>query len=91
MAYSIRREDITSKPQLKREMILVSKKNPGRIVVAYGRFGIIDFDILDRQPSTDTAASSQTYKEFGGFFKNGRIIKPSKTWLRKFHSKPRLG
>ena len=65
-----------------------SRDNPNKIVYAYGRFGIVDIYLNDRQPTTDCPATIQTYERYGGFFKNGKIVKPTKTWMARYNYMP---
>lgn len=65
-----------------------SKANPDKIITAYGRFGKLTIFINDKQPRTDCPATIQTYQLNGGFIKNGKVIKPTKTWLDKHNKIP---
>ena len=78
----------TTEQELTAEMKKTSLQHPNKIIVAFGRLGIVEIIVLSQQPRTDTAAAAQTFRLNGGFFKNGKIVKPTKTFLKKFHSCP---
>jgi hypothetical protein len=72
-----------SEEQIDKDIIAISKKNPSKIVYAYARLGKVTVTISDTQPKTDCPATVQTYKVSGGFFKNGKIVKPTKSWMNR--------
>jgi len=73
---------------LKAELVQVSKANPTSIIVHDVDWGNATATILDKQPSTDTIASESTYKLFGGFLKNGKVIKPTSQWMKRHNFVP---
>jgi len=79
---------IESEEEGQAAILKASKSNPDKIITAYGRFGKLDIFINDRQPRTDSPDTTQTYKLSGGFIKNGKVIKPTKTWLDKHNKIP---
>ena len=79
---------ITSETEAHNEIIKASKANPNMIVTAYGRFGKLTIKTHTHQPRTDSADTIQTYQVYKGFFKNGEIINPTKTWLDKHNRIP---
>ena len=85
---TIRRPDITTEVQLDKAIRVLSKDNPKKVVTAYARLGAIDLHVYDRQPTTDTADTIQTYQHYGGFFKNGKIVQPTETWRKRHRFVP---
>jgi hypothetical protein len=92
MIKKITRTDITNDTQLERELIKVSKDNPKKYITFFVTFGKTRIFIHDRKPqSPNTGGSDETFRTFGGFFRNGEIVKPSETFIKKFSFCPVLG
>lgn len=54
----------------------------------WGNF-IEEIYIHDRKPqSTNTHGAEECYRHYGGFFKNGKVIKPSPSFMKRFHFCP---
>ena len=88
----ITRTDITTEETLDKELIRISKANPTKYVTYYTHFGTVEIFIHDRKPqSLNIAGTEDTYRRHGGFFRNGEIVKPSKTFIAKFNFCPVLG
>lgn len=88
MKYTKMRAISTTEQELDREMKQISRDNPKSIITTYARFSIADIYIYKTQPSTDTADTIQTYQEFGGFLKNGKVINPTKRWMDRHNFRP---
>ena len=86
----IYRPDITNKTELDQELIKFSKANPTRIITYDVCFGGVTFEISDSQPRTGTLCNENCYRQRGGFYKNGQIIPPTNTWLKKFNFCPTM-
>lgn len=81
--------DVTSKEQLQEIILQTCKDNPGKIVTAATTFGIATrIYVYARQPRTDSRDTIETFQEDGGFWKDGKIIQPSKTWFDKYNFCP---
>lgn len=76
---------------LHKEVTHISKQNPTKIVTYYVQFCQAVIYLHDHKPRTDTLDSAMCYRTHGGFFKNGRIVPPTKTWLKKYNFVPYLG
>ncbi len=76
--------NIQMKKKMDKEIIRISKQNPKKYVTVWVGWTNITFYIHNRKPGNDDGGAEATYRHYGGFFKNGEIIKPSKTWLSKF-------
>ena len=79
---------ISSEKEIDEAIIKASNENNGSIIAAYGRFGKLTISIYNHQPRTDTPDTIQTYQTYGGFYKNGSVINPTKTWLDKYNRIP---
>ena len=79
---------VSSEKEINEAIIKASNDNPNKIVAGYGRFGKLTIKVYDRQPRTDTPDTIQTYQTYGGFFKDGEVINPTKTWLDKHNRIP---
>ncbi len=85
----ITRTDITTERQLGREIIKLSKDNPSKYITYFVTFGKTRFFIHDRKPqSLNTGGAEDCYRHHGGFFKNGEIVKPSNSFVKKFNFCP---
>ncbi len=42
----------------------------------------------DRKPTINSAASEETFRYYGGFYKSGRCVPPSPSFVRKFNRCP---
>jgi len=71
-----------------KEIKQISLNNPGKIVTAYARFGHSTAYVHDKQPRTDSPDTIQTYEEDGGFWKNGKIVSPTKAWFKRYNFIP---
>jgi len=92
MEQMIVRTDITNEAQLKRELVKTSKVNPSKWITFFVTFGKTRIFILDRKPQTiNVSGAEDTFRAFGGFFKNGQIIEPSNTFKRQYNFCPVLG
>ncbi len=88
MTDRIERSNIRTEKQIDNEIIKISKKNPTRIITAYARLGKVTFYLYGNQPRIDSADTIQTFKAYGGFYKNGKVIKPTKTWFNRHNFIP---
>ena len=89
------RTDINTEKQLNKEIIKISKANPTKHATYYVTFGKafgqfkVQIFIHNRKPqSGTTGGAEETYQEHGGFFKNGEIVKPSATFIKRFEFCP---
>lgn len=82
--------NITSDGQLRAALGQESLNRPGKIVTAHVQFGTVRFYVRDRQPTTDSPDTVQTYQQDGGFWKNGQVVSPTATWLKRYNFKPIL-
>lgn len=81
--------DVTSKEQLQEIILQTCKDNPGKIIAAATTFGIATrIYVYDRQPRTDSRDTIETFQEDRGFWKDGKIIQPSKTWFDRYNFCP---
>jgi len=83
---------ITSKAtnlnELKAEIVKVSKSNPSKYYTFSAVFGNVKIYESDKKPTFNSAGADQTYHDFGGFFSNGQVVKPSKTFIQKYEFIP---
>ena len=85
----ITRTDISTEKQLDREIIELSKKNPTKYITYHAGFTKVWIYIHDRKPQgLNTGGAENCFRHHGGFFKNGEIVKPSNTFIRKFNFCP---
>ena len=57
--------------------------------VTYGViFGHFWFHIYQRKPQSLTPDTEDTYRHHGGWFRDGEIVKPSKSWVKRFNFVP---
>jgi hypothetical protein len=82
-----KRPDIQDEKTLERELVKVSKANPKKTVTCSVTFGKVTL-CIGPKPQTGTPESEWTYRQYGGFFKDGAIIQPSKTWIARFNFCP---
>lgn len=95
MAKQIVKTNITSEKQLDKVIVKASKDNPQKYITYlvtfgqnYGEFKTWIF-IHDRKPqSLNVAGAEETYRNHGGFFKDGKIIKPSDSFVKKYNFCP---
>ena len=92
------RTDITSEKELGKAVIAISKAEPEKYVTYHVSFGKswgqfkTSFFIYNKKPqSPNVPGAEECYRDHGGFFKNGEIIKPSNTFIRKYEFCPFLG
>jgi len=76
----------TSKHQLKFELLKLSKENPTKYYTYTATFGIVYIIEHDSRPKS--GYGEQCYKAYGGFFKNGKIIKPDSAWMKQYNFIP---
>jgi hypothetical protein len=89
---TITRTDIRNEQALSQELIAISKANPDKYITYWATFGKVRIAIHDRKPqSTNAPGAEFCYREEGGFFKNGQIVKPSATFIKQFNFTPVLG
>ena len=74
--------------ELKAEIVKISKANPKKWYTFSAVFGSVRIHESDNKPVYNDAGTDQTYHDFGGFFQNGQIIKPSKTFVKKYEFIP---
>jgi len=88
----IDRLDITDEETLSKELVAFSKANSDKYLTYYVIFGKVRFFLHDRKPSSLNAAGAEDcYRNRGGFFKDGKIVKPSASFIKKFNFCPVLG
>jgi len=88
----IDRPDITDEVTLSQELVAFSKAHPEKWLTYWVTFGKVRFVLHDRKPSNlNTPGAEFCFREFGGFFKNGKIIEPSKSFITQFNFTPVLG
>jgi hypothetical protein len=79
----------TNLNELKAEIVKISKANPSKWYTFSALFGSVKIYESDNKPSDNNGAGAeQTYHDFGGFFQNGQIVKPSKTFIHKYEFIP---
>ena len=88
MIKKIIRNDIATVEQLLWAIKQTCIDNPNKIVTASSTLNTVRIYIYSQQPRTDSHDTIETFQEDGGFWKNGKIIKPSKTWFDKYNSCP---
>ncbi len=89
------RTDITTEEQLDREIVKTSKANPTKYLTYFvtpnkhwGTFKTWIF-LHSRKPQSGTTGGAEnTYRHHKGFFKNGKIIKPSNTFIKRYNFCP---
>ena len=92
MRTTIRHPGIQNEEQLKAELIKTSKANPRKYVTFHASLGNTRFYLLDRKPqSTNVHGAEESYRLWGGFLKNGKVVKPSPSWIKRFEFVPYLG
>lgn len=83
---------ITSKAtnlnELKAEIVKISKANPTKWYTFSAVFGSVRIHESDKKPVYNGAGTDQTYHDFGGFFQNGQVVKPSKTFIHQYEFIP---
>lgn len=83
------RTDIDTEEELDREILKISKANPAKYVTYAARIGKVWIFLHDKKPQNGTTGGAEyTYRQHGGFFKNGAIVKPSSTFVKRFHFCP---
>jgi len=87
MPKQIARPDVKNIKELEAAAREISRDNPGKIVTYFVTFGEARFQVHDRKPRSSTWGE-QTYRDFGGFFKDGEIVRPLKSWIRQFNFCP---
>jgi len=86
---SITRTDITSQEELDRETMKISKQNPTKYITYHAGFSRVWIYIHDRKPqSLNSGGAEDMYRYHGGFLKDGEIIKPSASFIKKFNFCP---
>jgi len=90
--------DIASEEELGKVIVKVSKNNPKKYITYFVTFGENwgEFKtwifVHDRKPqSVNSHGAENTYRHHGGFFRNGKIVKPSNTFVKQFNRCPVLG
>jgi hypothetical protein len=59
----------------------LSLDNPGKVIVCSVVFQTTYIYIYDTLSKVNNGSGETSYDIFGGFFKNGQIVKPSKKWM----------
>ena len=80
---------ITNDRELVKFMIEVSKVNPTKIYtysVVFGKATVYEHNSQPR--SCSHGGAEQTYRSQGGFYKDGKIIKPTKGFVKDFNHIP---
>jgi hypothetical protein len=67
------------------EMVKLSKKYPTNPVLVLGNYGEPEFYIYKNLSSVpvDTMATRSMLRIHGGFYMNGKIVKPTRGWQNK--------
>jgi hypothetical protein len=82
---------ITTEAQLDKKLMDTSKKNPKNYITYTVSFGEVWIYIHDRKPqSTSTHGAENTYRQHGGFLKNGKWITPSASFIARYEYCPIL-
>ena len=76
----------SNKTELQKELIELSERHPNHWISFYSVFGRLTYTIYVNHPKTNEG--EDCYREFGGFFKNGKIVTPDKSWLKVFNYIP---
>jgi len=84
----ITRPDIKDPERLLAELKKTSKANPTCIVVADVIFCKAKIVVFEKQPTDECFATRFTYKLYGGFFKNGQLVQPTRRWMDRYEYVP---
>lgn len=85
----ISKDKFTCEQDIDDKTLELSKANPSKYVIVSSFFTKIEFHIHDRKPqSLNSPGAEITYRYDGGFWKNGKIIKPSPSFIKKFNRCP---
>lgn len=82
------KNNFQSDKELTKEIIKISKKNPDSYIVFGMSLRSVYITISKRKPSSANAQTEHTYRYYGGFFKNGKIVKPSNSFVKKYNFIP---
>lgn len=76
----------TTDKELKQELLTLSLKAPQHYFVFWAIFGKVMIQEHDKQLGNNYG--EDCYRTFGGFFKAGKVVKPSASWIRQFNYIP---
>lgn len=76
----------TNETELKEEMLTLSKQNPESWYTFSAIFGSVTITQHDKTPGSNYG--EDCYRSFGGFFKDGKIVKPSARWMKQYNYIP---
>jgi len=88
---AVKRPDITNEKELDREIVRLSKQHPKKYITYSIMWCKVTVYLHDHKPQSLTFDAEYTYRQRGGFFKNGEIVKPSNTFVNRFEFCPYLG
>lgn len=76
----------SNEADLKRELISLSLKAPNHYFAFRASFGHVVIQEHAKQPGNNYG--EDCYRTFGGFFKAGKVVRPSSSWIRQFNHVP---
>lgn len=86
---TISKDLFTCEEDIKDKTLELSLAHPDKWVTVSAFFTKIAFYIHDRKPQSINAPGAEnTYRYDGGFWKNGVVIKPSATFIKRFNFCP---
>ncbi len=85
---AINKSELGSDEGIDKKILQLSLLKPGKYVTARAGIRNVAFCYHDRKPTWNSPYAEQTYRHYGGFWKNGKIIKPSNTFMKKFNFCP---
>lgn len=82
-------ENVTTEAQLDTLILKISRENPDSYITYYVTFGSVRIFIHSTKPqSLNSHGVEDMIRRHGGFFKNGHIVKPSKSLLARYNYCP---
>lgn len=85
----IPKDQFTCDEDIEAKTLELSLAHPDKWVTVDSCFTKIAFYIHDRKPQSINAPGAEdTFRNHGGFWKNGVVIKPSPTFIKRFNFCP---
>ena len=88
----VSRNQIQTDEDIEKAIVKVSKENPDSYVTANLFLRKLEIYIHGRKPQSITSGGAEnSYRHYGGFHKNGSVVKPSNSFMKKYDFAPVLG
>jgi hypothetical protein len=80
--------EFQNKYALETELVKISKEHPLHYITASVLFGEVTFYYHFKKPTFNSEGAETSYRFYGGFHKNGKVVKPAKRFVDQFNFWP---